>query len=102
MKKILTTIVAALVALSFSGIARAVPATDTMDRSISTLENEKEGATKPDQKQQAQKQQAQKGKKAKKAHKQQKGAKKAARPATTEAPAGPASTAAPATAPVSK
>jgi uncharacterized protein YxeA len=97
MKKILTTIVAALVALSFSGVASAVPATDTMDQSISTLENSKEGATKPDQKQQAQK-----GKKAKKAHKQQKSAKKPARPATTEAPAGPASTAAPATTPVSK
>jgi hypothetical protein len=97
MRKALSTIVAALVSLSFTGIARAVPATDTMDQSISVLENEKGGSTVPVKKP---------PKKAKKAHKQNKAAKKPAgaaqHPAPSEAPAGPASTASPATTPVSK
>jgi hypothetical protein len=94
MKKLLSTIVAALVALSFTGIARAVPASDEMNKSISVLENEDQGSTKKPVKKQT--------KKPKKAHKQHNAVKKPAGPAPSEAPAGPTSTAAPATAPVSK
>lgn len=75
MKKVLSSIVAVLVVLSYSAIAGAVPATDNPSQAISVLENEHQGSTvKP-------------AKKPKKVRKSHKASKKKAPPASTAAPA---------------
>lgn len=99
MKKLLSSVVAFVAALSFAVVASAIPATDQMNKSISTLENQDQGVNTVKPAKPAKKP----VKKHKKAHKQQKQQKTTkGGPTPSEAPAGPGSTSSPATTPVSK
>jgi hypothetical protein len=82
MKRAVVAIIAAVVALSFAGVARAIPVNSDMNSAIGVLENEDQGS-KPAKKPATAKKQRKHGKaKVKKV-------KKAA-PASSETPAAPA------------